>query len=230
MAAERFDAIYRRACERKGGEAGLNALLRQPLSTAEVAKIPDDRFLAAMTRQVFKSGFVWRVIEQKWPAFEEVFFNFDVEKILLMPDEMLERKASDERIVRNYKKVMTVRDNAMMVADISREYGSFGRFVAQTDKAGITGLWQTLKKRGARLGGNTGPYMLRALGVDTFIISADNEDYLRKHEVIDGTLQSQKSLKAMNEQFVQWHEQSGLSMSELSQILSYSWGSNNRHA
>ncbi|WP_018984701.1 DNA-3-methyladenine glycosylase I [Salinimonas chungwhensis] len=228
MAAESFDTIYRRACERKGGEAGLKALLRQPLPPSQVANIPDDRFLAAMTRQVFKSGFVWRVIEQKWPAFEEVFFGFDIEKILLMPDEMLERKASDERIVRNYKKVMTVRDNAMMVADISREYGGFGKYLAQIDKADITGLWQTLKKRGARLGGNTGPYMLRAMGVDTFIMSQDNEDYLRKHEVIDGTLQSQKSLRAMNAQFFQWHEQSGLSLSELSQILSYSWGSNNR--
>ncbi|HAG41377.1 MAG TPA: 3-methyladenine DNA glycosylase, partial [Pseudoalteromonas sp.] len=30
------------------------------------------------------------------------------------------------------------------------------------------GLWAYLKKHGARLGGNTGPYALRALGKDTF--------------------------------------------------------------
>lgn len=228
MAAEAFATIYQRACERKGSEAALQALLAQPKSAAQVAAIPDDRFLAAMTRQVFKSGFVWRVIEQKWPAFEEVFFDFDVEKILLMPDEMLERKAADARIVRNYKKVMTVRDNAIMVADVAREYGSFGAFVASFGPADITGLWQWLKKRGARLGGNTGPYMLRALGVDTFILSQDNEDYLRKHEVIDGGAQSQRSLAAMNAQFMRWHEESGLPLTQLSQILSLSWGNNQR--
>ena len=78
--AESFQTIYRRACERKGGERVLEAMLRAPLTKANVEKISDDRFLAAMTKQVFKSGFVWRVIEQKWPDFETVFFGFDVDK------------------------------------------------------------------------------------------------------------------------------------------------------
>ncbi|MEC9061776.1 MAG: DNA-3-methyladenine glycosylase I, partial [Pseudomonadota bacterium] len=107
---ESFQSIYRRACERKGGEKVLEAMLQAPLSKAQIEAISDDRFLAAMTKKVFQSGFVWRVVEQKWPDFETVFFGFDVDKVLLMPDEMLEQKASDKRIVRNYKKVMTVRD------------------------------------------------------------------------------------------------------------------------
>ena len=139
---------------------------------------------------MFQSGFVWRVIEQKWPDFETVFFGFDIDKVLLMPDEMLEQKASDKRIVRNYKKVMTVRDNAMMIKDVALEHGSFGKFVAGFEKDNITELWAFLKKRGARLGGNTGPYMLRALGIDTFLFSRDVEDYLRKNEIIDGGLTS----------------------------------------
>jgi len=36
-----------------------------------------------------------------------------------------------------------------------------------------------LKKHGQRLGGNTGPYALRLLGKDTFILSSDVEGYLR---------------------------------------------------
>ncbi len=228
MKAEQFDSIYQRACERKGGEHAVEAMLASPLPRDEVAAIPDDRFLAAMTKKVFQSGFVWRVIEQKWPAFEEVFFDFDIEKVLLMPDEMLEKKASDKRIVRNYKKVMTVRDNAMMIQDVTRQHGSFGNFVASFDSPQITDLWLALKKRGARLGGNTGPYMLRSLGVDTFLLSADAEDYLRKHEVIDGGATSLKSLRAMNDQFVRWQQQSGRPLTQLSQILALSWGTNRR--
>lgn len=226
MAAEPFSEIQKRAAQRKGGAAALSHLVSQPLSVKDVAAIPDDRFLAAMTKKVFQSGFVWRVIEAKWPDFETVFFGFDIEKVLLMPDEMLEQKATDKRIVRNYKKVMTVRDNAMMIQDIKLDHGSFGEFVAGFGPERITELWLYLKKHGARLGGNTGPYTLRALGVDTFLFSRDVEDYLRKHEIIDGSLTSQKSLKAANACFAQWQQESGLSLQEISQTLSLSWGPN----
>ena len=226
MAAEPFSEIQKRAAQRKGGAAALSHLVSQPLSVKDVAAIPDDRFLAAMTKKVFQYGFVWRVIEAKWPDFETVFFGFDIEKVLLMPDEMLEQKATDKRIVRNYKKVMTVRDNAMMIQDIKHDHGSFGEFVAGFGPERITELWLYLKKHGARLGGNTGPYTLRALGVDTFLFSRDVEDYLRKHEIIDGSLTSQKSLKAANACFAQWQQESGLSLQEISQTLSLSWGPN----
>ena len=230
MSVENFEAIYQRACERKGGEEVVEAMLASPLPAEDISAIPNDRFLSAMTKKVFQSGFVWRVIEQKWPAFEEAFFDFDIDKVLLMPDEMLEKKASDKRIVRNYKKVMTVRENALMINDVAREHGSFGEFVASFDSAQITDLWLFLKKRGARLGGNTGPYMLRSLGIDTFLLSADAEDYFRKQEVISGGATSLKSLRAMNDQFVVWQQQSGRPLMQLSQILALSWGSNRRFA
>jgi len=226
MGIESFSTIYQRACKRKGGEKALESMLSAPLSSEQVAKITDDRFLAAMTKQVFQSGFVWRVIEKKWPEFETVFFGFNIEKVLLMPDEMLEQKASDKRIVRNYKKVMTVRDNAMFIKDIAREHGSFGQFVAKFDASNITDLWTTMKKRGARLGGNIGPYMLRALGVDTFLFSRDVEDYLRKNDIIDGGLTSKKSLTAANAAFTQWHQESGRTLQEISVIIAFSWGTN----
>ncbi|WP_338518965.1 DNA-3-methyladenine glycosylase I [Alteromonas gracilis] len=228
--AESFHSIYRRACERKGGEKVLEAMLQAPLSKSQIKGISDDRFLAAMTKKVFQSGFVWRVIEQKWPDFETVFFGFDIDKVLLMPDEMLEQKASDKRIVRNYKKVMTVRDNAIMIKDVAREHGSFGNFVASFNANDITQLWEFLKKRGARLGGNTGPYMLRSLGIDTFLFSRDVEDYLRKNDIIDGGLTTKKSLSAANNVFATWQQESGRSLQEISAIVAFSWGTNNRVA
>lgn len=228
--AEKFSDLYARACERKGGAAQLESMLSSPLHKNEVMALPDDRFLAQMTKKVFQSGFVWRVIEQKWPAFEEVFFNFDVEKILLMPDEMLEKKATDKRIVRNYKKVLTVRENALMISDVVRKHGSFGQFVAGFAPTEITQLWLYLKKHGARLGGNTGPYMLRAMGVDTFIVSQDAQSYFTTNGIISGSASSQRSLAAINKQFCMWQEQSERSLTQLSQILSLSWGENQRQA
>ncbi|WP_218310982.1 DNA-3-methyladenine glycosylase I [Alteromonas antoniana] len=226
--AETFDTIYQRACERKGGADIVEAMVTKPLTAKQVSKVPDDRFLAEMTKKVFQSGFVWRVIEKKWPDFETVFFGFDIDKVLLMPDEMLEQKASDKRIVRNYKKVMTVRDNAIMINDVAREHGSFGNFVASFEGAEIVHLWQFLKKRGARLGGNTGSYMLRAIGVDTFLLSQDVEDYFRKQDLIHGGLQTKRSLETIAAQFDTWQQQSGRPLEQISQILAYSWGTNRR--
>lgn len=226
MSAEKFDAIYARAAERKGGEAGLEAIVGQPLPAAAVAELSDDRVLSAFTKKVFQSGFVWRVIEQKWPDFEDLFFNFDVDKVLLMPDDMLEKRAQDKRIVRNLKKVMTIRDNAIMLKDIAQRHGSFGKFASQFSGASIIDLWAHLKKHGARLGGNTGPYALRTLGIDTFLLSQDVEGYFRAHELISGGLTSKQSLTTIANTFADWQVQSGRSLQAISQIVSYSCGDN----
>ena len=101
---EPFQQILARAAERKGSEDYVLEMAGASLDDELLAEIPDDRWLAAFTKQIFQSGFVWRVVEDKWPGFEEVFFQFDIEKMLMMPDEMWEAKCKDERIIRNGKK------------------------------------------------------------------------------------------------------------------------------
>ncbi|MGI5308252.1 DNA-3-methyladenine glycosylase I [Rheinheimera sp. WS51] len=224
--AENFHRVYERACERKGGVAALAALLSLPATAADIKAIPDNFCLAELTKKVFQSGFVWRVVRQKWPGFCEVFFDFDIEKMLLMSDEMLENKAQDPRIIRNAKKVFTIRKNAQMIADIQYKHGSFAGFVADWPTDDIIGLWAYLKQYGARLGGNTGPYALRAIGKDTFILSTDVEAYLRATNVFDGGISSKRSLAQIQQQFNLWQQQSGRSLTEISQIIALSTGDN----
>tara|TARA_R110002126_G_scaffold75469_12_gene188343 strand:+ start:1062 stop:1802 length:741 start_codon:yes stop_codon:yes gene_type:complete len=235
---EQFDTIFQRASERKGGEAALKALISKPLASAELAKLPDNLLLAELTKKVFQSGFVWRVVRQKWPGFCELFFDFDIEKVLLLSDEMLEQKAADPRIIRNLNKVFTIRENALMIYDIQQgakqevqqgaqqHQQSFARFIADWPTDNIIGLWAYLKKHGARLGGNTGPYALRAIGKDTFLLTQDIEGYLRAYGVFDGGINSQRSLKQIQQQFTLWQQQSGLSLQEISQIVALSGGEN----
>ncbi|RPJ64860.1 DNA-3-methyladenine glycosylase I [Alteromonas sediminis] len=203
-------------------------MVSTPLDTEQILTITDDRFLSAFTKKVFQSGFVWRVVEQKWPAFEDEFFGFNIEKILLMPDEMLEKKASNPAIIRNYRKVAAIRDNALMINDMSRQHGSFASFVISYLGGNIIDLWTYLKKHGVRLGGNTGPYALRALGIDTFLLSRDVEGYFRQHKLIEGGLTSKRNLTIINAQFNQWRLESGLPLQSISQIVSLSCGDNSR--
>jgi len=226
VSLESFETIYQRAAERKGGEKSLESLLSKPLSQKQLLKLTDAKILSEMTKKVFQSGFVWRVVQNKWPSFEEVFFNFDIEKLLMMPPDMVERKATDKRIIRNLTKVKSIQNNALMINEITKEHGSFVSWLANWPVDNMIGLWDELKKRGDRLGGNTGPYALRAIGKDTFLLTRDVEAYFRNHQIIDGGLRSKKSLKTIQDSFNQWHQTSGRSMQELSMLVSFGVGEN----
>jgi len=108
MVKEKFSQIYARASERKGGDAELESLLSVPLNAQEIKTIPDDGWVAAFSQKVFQCGISWKVVRSKWPNFEEVFFQFNIEKMLLMPADMWERKATDPAIIRHLAKVMTI--------------------------------------------------------------------------------------------------------------------------
>ncbi|MBU3017851.1 DNA-3-methyladenine glycosylase I [Paraglaciecola agarilytica] len=223
---EDYHAIYQRACERKGGPNAVESLISEPLSDNAIAHLGDDRFLAEFSKKVFQSGFVWRVVRNKWPEFERLFFEFTIDKVLMMPDEMLEKRAQDPAIIRNYKKVQTIRENAIMIDAVRREHGSFAQFVANWPANDIIGLWAYLKKHGARLGGNTGPYALRALGKDTFLLTRDITSYFTRRGIISGGVNSKRSLNAIQASFNQLQEQSGRSMQALSMLIAFSVGDN----
>ncbi|GAA6204897.1 MULTISPECIES: DNA-3-methyladenine glycosylase I [Thalassotalea] len=228
---ESWQKIYQRACQRKGGEQALTLLLGEGNHDQRLKQLTDDRLLSAFTKKIFQSGFVWRVVENKWPNFEESFFNFDIEKILMMPEEMLERKAADPKIIRNFNKVKTIKANAQMIFEQQNSdensQPSFSAFIADWPTEDIIGLWAYLKKHGQRLGGNTGPYALRALGKDTFILSRDVEAYFRAHDLISGGIQTKSSLATIQQCFNQWQQESDLSLSQLSRLIAFATGDNN---
>ena len=219
---EKFESIYHRAAERKGGKQRLEELLSKPLSPDEITNIPNDRWLSAFSMKVFQCGISWQVVRKKWPNFEELFFQFRIEPLLMLSDEQWEEKAQNPGIIRHLTKVMSIPANAHMIHSASLQHGSFGEMVASWPSEDITGLWNYLKKHGKRLGGNTGPYALRQLGVDTFILSSDVESYLRNIGVIDSGRGTKRAMLAANKAFAQWQQESGRSLTEISQTIAFS--------
>lgn len=222
-----YSNILDMACRRKGSEAQVEALLAPPRSPQALKQLSDGRYLSAFSKKVFQSGFVWRVVEAKWDSFENLFWEFDIDKLLMMPDEMLEQRALDKRIIRNQKKVWAIRENATMI-DITRrhEQRSFAEFIADWPVNDITGLWLYLKKHGCRLGGNTGPYALRTLGKDTFLFTRDVEGYLREQEIVATGITTRSALRNAQRFFNDLQQDSGRSLTELSQLVSLSFGEN----
>jgi 3-methyladenine DNA glycosylase Tag len=219
-----FREIHGRAVAEKGGEEALRELLPQTKSAEELRATADDRYLAEMTKGVFRAGFVWRVVENKWDGFEAAFGAFDVTSCAMLSDEDLERLAEDERIIRNTKKIQSVRNNANFIREIREEHGTFGAFLAGWPDDDIVGLWDVLKKRGDRLGGNTGPMFLRFVGKDTFVLSDDVVKALIEAGIVEKKPSSKKALQATQEAFNQWHDETGLPRCQISRILAASVG------
>ena len=219
-----FQKIYARAAKRKGGEAALEKLVAdaKPKSKAALKKLGDDRYLSGMTKRIFQAGFVWRVVEQKWPGFEAAFRKFQPGPLSLLSDEDLDKLAQDPRIIRHRAKIAAVRHNAIFLTELAKEHGSAARFFADWPEDDIVGLWALLKKRGARLGGNTGPYFLRFIGKDSFIVSSDVGAALVRAKVVDKPPSGKADLAKVQSAFNVWREETGRSLTQLSRILAYS--------
>jgi 3-methyladenine DNA glycosylase Tag len=217
-----FDAIYRQAARRKGGEAALEQLLPKAKNAAALRRLRDDRVLAEMTRCVVRAGFVWQIIENKWAGFEAAFGGFDVAGAARLSDEDLERLAVDERIVRNATKIVSVRDNARYVLEVRDSHGSFGRYLAGWPEDDVVGLWTELRKRGSRLGGQTGRYFLRFIGKDTPVLSPDVVRALIGLGVLDREPTSARALAAVQDTFNHWRGESGRTLGEISRVLACS--------
>ena len=223
-----FAKIRARAAKRKGGDAVLQSLLGAMPDNAAIAKLPDHRILSTIAERVFAAGFVWRVIEQKWPGFEEAFLGFEPKRLLFQPDDFWHDLASDSRIVRNPQKIRSVRDNAAFVERVSKEHGGFGKFLAAWPATNQVGLMAYLGKHGSRLGGNTGQYLLRWLGWDCFILSNDMVLALRDAGVeISEKPGSKKDLAVIQDQVNRWAKKTGMPRAHISRILAMSIGENN---
>ena len=220
-----FSTIRARAEARKGGPEALQSLLPRKPDPGALAALSDAAVLAAMARRIFSAGFVWSVIEAKWPGFEAAFLGFDPNALLFQPDEFWEGLCSDTRIVRNPQKIMAVRANAQFVVDIAREHGSFGQFLAGWPAGDEVGLLTLLGARGSRMGGATGQYFLRFIGYDGFMTSPDVVACLRDAGLdISATPSSKKDLLKIQDQFNTSRAETGLSITQLSRICAMSIG------
>ncbi len=219
-----FDEIFSIAAKRKGGRDVLETLLDPPASEKELEQISPDRWLAMMARCVFNSGFNWKVVDAKWNGFEEAFDGFDPGRISFYTDEDLGRLVSDTRIIRHGAKIRSVQENAAFVIELHKEYGSVGKALGGWPSSDYVGLLAMLKKRGSRLGGNTGQYFLRFMNRDGFILSSDVVGRLIAEGVVQKPPTSMKAMAAVQNAFNEWSDQSGRSLKEVSRVLAMSVG------
>ncbi len=218
-----FENIYQEACRHHGASV-IQARLPDYLGTAELAAIADDRLLSAMVRRVFRAGLKHSLVDSKWPAFERAFFGFEPQKVALMSDEQLERLMSDSSLIRHWGKIKAARVNAVMVQDISRDAGGFGRFLADWPDNDLVGLWLLLKKQGAQMGGQSAAAFLRMVGRDSFRLTPDVVAALIALDVVDRPPVAQRDLRLVQQAFNVWQAESDWPLSHISVVLAATVG------
>ncbi|MFV0278054.1 MAG: DNA-3-methyladenine glycosylase I [Parahaliea sp.] len=220
---EPFSDIHQRAVDLQGGKAALQRQMPVVKTPRQLARSQDHRWLSEMSRCIFQAGFVWRVVDSRWEGFEEIFFGFPPEKIVMLGPEQIDRFAASPLIIRNRQKLLSIQRNARFVLDIAREAGCFGKFAALWPDEDLVGLFAVLKRRGARLGGMTGQRVLRNMGRDTFIVTGDVARCLRRAGLdIAANPTSKRDLGRIQDTFNHWHASSGLPYSHISRICALS--------
>ena len=117
----------------------------------------DAAYLEEMTKAVFRSGFSWQVVENKWPDFVEAFDGFAVEKVSAYEERDVDRLLADEGIVRNGRKIEATIHNARAMNEVAQKYGSFQKYLRSMDGQGYDATAKDMKTRFNYLG-KTGTY------------------------------------------------------------------------
>jgi 3-methyladenine DNA glycosylase Tag len=221
MAPARFDEIYDTALLRHGRQA-LEARLVVPRTAAELTALGDDRYLSLMMLRIFRAGLKHSVVDAKWPAFEEVFWDFAPERCASLSDERLEELLADRRIIRHLGKLRAVRANAAAIVALRAAGQPIGAWLAAWPADDAVGLWDELARRFSQLGGNSGPYFLRMAGRDTFILSESVAKALVHWRAVAEPPRSRSDRHVAQGAFTRWAEESGRPLCQLSQILALS--------
>jgi len=92
--------------------------------------VHDDRLLFEMlTLESAQAGLSWSTILAKREGYLKAFDNFDVEKVATYSEEKIEILLQNPNIVRNKLKVKATVNNAKIILEIQKEYGSFDAYV-----------------------------------------------------------------------------------------------------
>ncbi|HKK16580.1 MAG TPA: DNA-3-methyladenine glycosylase I [Gammaproteobacteria bacterium] len=214
-----FNIIYEEAVLRHGSGEAVEKRLPVPSTPDELIKKSNAFYLDEMSRRIFRAGLRHNMVDAKWPAFRRVFHEFDIDKVRLMSDEQLEQLMHDKRIIRHWAKIKAVRNNAQAFHELLQVYDSAGSYLADWPTGQVIELWADLKKHFSQMGGNSGPYFLRMVGKDTFLLTDHVVKALTKWGEIDRRPAGKKSLAEVQDCMAQWSMESRRPLCQVSMIL-----------
>ncbi len=131
-----------------------------------------------------QAGLSWEIVLKKKEAYKEAFLDYDLDKLEKLTGKELDKICQNPNIIRNKRKIYSVRQNAIAFKKVQLEFGSFYNYIwsftnnkqiinnPKSDKEVETKselsklIAKELKKRGFNFVGETIVYSyLQAIGI-----------------------------------------------------------------
>jgi 3-methyladenine DNA glycosylase Tag len=81
-------------------------------------------YLEALSKPIFETGMSWKIVEAKWPGFQEAFHGFDPERVANLTPAEVDALTADTRIIRNRRKIEATVTNAQTMIALEQAHGS----------------------------------------------------------------------------------------------------------
>jgi DNA-3-methyladenine glycosylase I len=112
-----------------------------------VAAHDDHHLFEMLVLEGAQAGLNWETILNKREGYRHLFHGFDPKRAAKMTDEELEALKANPAIIRNRRKIFSVRQNARIFLELQREFESFDSYVWRFVKGKpIVNHWQSLKE------------------------------------------------------------------------------------
>lgn len=134
-----------------------------------------------MTTHIFSAGLNWEVVEKKKAGFESAFAGFSPEKVATFGEKDVKRLMGDTGIVRNERKIRSTIRNASQFNEVSREYGSFRKYIDHFGKDEGE-LQKDLQRRFQHLGASTTRMFLWSIGYP-LTPNAEEKKWMASHRM-----------------------------------------------
>ena len=102
----------------------------------------DDKLFELLILEGAQAGLSWLTVLKRREGYRQLFAQFDPKKVALFSDEMLEVIVKDPSVIRNRKKIWSVKQNAIVFLTIQEEFGSFNNYLKTFAPKPIINRWK----------------------------------------------------------------------------------------
>ncbi|MFC4401727.1 DNA-3-methyladenine glycosylase I [Gracilibacillus xinjiangensis] len=103
----------------------------------------DQYIFEMLTLEGAQSGLSWSIVLSKRDGYKEAFHQFDLEYCSSLTDDDLIFIKENYQVIKHLLKLQSVRNNAMAILEIQREFGSFSNFLWEyVDYEPIINQWE----------------------------------------------------------------------------------------
>ncbi len=89
----------------------------------------DDELFGRLLLEINQAGLSWETILKKEKSFRLAYDNFKIQKVAKYTDKDKERLLNDSGIIRNRLKINAAIENAKIIFQIQKEFGSFNNWM-----------------------------------------------------------------------------------------------------